>query len=185
MNKMLETKQVAKVKHTFTQTPPEDVWYDNWYFDNDGLYGLDFKNGIIIAGNRSYTDMYYIEDDIKNELLEMFEVNYSCYREDIVRFLTKKTGKEYVWTTIRGCSQSDWNVLYYPKNEFSKGWIREIEAFYFGEINEYIDEDNCSWQVPYYEEQKEYLSQQTGIDVDNIIIKEFVGYKKTPIYKEI
>lgn len=188
MNQVLEANQEAKQsieRNVFKQLPPEEVWDDNYYFDDEGLYGRDGENGIVIAGNRMFKDMFYIDEDIKNEMLELFESHYSCYREDIVKFLTEKTGKEYVWATINGCCQSDWNVVYYPKEEFSKEWLREIEAFYFGEINEYIDEDGCSLQVPYYEDQKKYIAEYTGCPKESIVILKFTGYQKIPLYKEV
>ena len=179
-------------KVIFKQLDPEKADDLGWYFEDEGLYGQDLKNGIIIAGNSRCSNLYYVESFIEQELKEEFDIYYSCNRDDIAEFLSKKTGKEYVWTSISGCCQSDWNIIYYPKEEFTNEHIAEIEAFYFGMYDEYVkleEEDDLydySVFIPYYvRDKKQYIAEWTGYETKDITLREFKGYEKIPIYEEV
>lgn len=59
----------------------------------------------------------------------------------ICKGLTLLTGKEYHHKQISGCCQSDWQVLYYPVDEWNNKAIQSIEAQYFNTGEEWIISD--------------------------------------------
>lgn len=161
-------------KYVFTQTGDDGV-DTTFYFEDNAL------DGAIIAGNREYTDFFYIDSELESKLKE------ECYlsnTKDVVAFLTKETGKEYTYKTLRGYCQSDWQYMYYSKDKFTKERLQEIEDFYFGNVVEYADEEDTTTIVPDSVNTKEYLAQITGCKPEDIILRKIKGYVKTPIYEE-
>lgn len=140
------------------QTSPEDVWYD---FENEVDFS-QYEDKMVIAGNRSFKEFgdsdlikitkndYYDEDDtlVENE-------DGSCY-EDIIGYnyetaeeLEKVSGKKnWAKGSFHGYSQSDWQTVWYVKDEVSQDELKYMEAFYMGMISEFRDEDDCGYYVP-------------------------------------
>lgn len=169
--------------HVFDQIPDEEI-YDqaNYVFSNDGLYGRDYTDGLIIGGNRDYSSIIYSKEH-KDEIKELLYSGYSS--DEIVQELNKITGKTYVADQISGYSQSDWNNIYYPTGEFSNDFIREIEDAYFGKYTAY--DDGNELVVVFDSDRrpvKEIISDQTGIPVNQIKIRKFTGYTRTPNYED-
>ena len=158
----------------FTETP------DDHYVDVDFLFE-DFEEnypGIVITGN----------DRLKDFGVEQFEDIFSEYDrdEDIISALEEKTGKKYDVALMRGYTQSEWQNVYYPVEE--EKYIDELEAYYFGKVKEYKDDDNCFYLVlddiawKGTDAIKKELSEQSGIPVENIKIRKFNGYTRTANY---
>lgn len=169
--------------HVFDQIPDEEI-YDqaNYVFSNDGLYGRDYTDGLIIGGNRDYSYIIYSKEH-KDEIKDLLYSGYSS--DEIVQELNKITGKTYVADQISGYSQSDWNNIYYPTGEFSNDSIREIEDAYFGKYTAY--DDGNELVVVFDSDRrpvKEIISDQTGIPVNQIKIRKFTGYTRTPNYED-
>ena len=61
----------------------------------------------------------------------------------ICRALQLVTGKEYETTTIRGCSQGDWQEILYPAGEYDGDQIEHLEADYFNTGTEWIIHDEA------------------------------------------
>lgn len=169
--------------HVFNQIPDEDI-YDqaNYVFSNDGLYGKDYTDGLIIGGNRDYSYFIYSREH-KDEIKDLLYSGYSS--DEIVQELNKITGKTYVADQISGYSQSDWNNIYYPTGEFSYDSIKEIEDAYFGKYTAYDDGNELVVVFDSDERPvKEIISDQTGIPVNQIKIRKFTGYTRTPNYED-
>lgn len=109
------------------------------------------------------------------------------------------TGKEWDYRTIRGSSQSDWNEVYFPVDEWSTEALHTFESEYFNEGTEWIvhEGDNTpeipndiegytiyctSWNV---EGIREEIAEMTGESPGNIIMYAFDGYIRTPQYKKV
>ena len=186
----VNTKQKAKKQlkedseiHVFNQIPDEEI-YDqaDYVFSDDGLYGKDYTDGLIIGGNRDYSYFIYSREH-KDEIKDLLYSGYSS--DEIVQELNKITGKTYVADQISGYSQSDWNNIYYPTGEFSNDFIREIEDAYFGKYTAY--DDGNELVVVFDSDRrpvKEIISDQTGIPVNQIKIRKFTGYTRTPNYED-
>ena len=169
--------------HVFNQIPDEEI-YDqaDYVFSDDGLYGKDYTDGLIIGGNRDYSFIIYSKEH-KDEIKDLLYSGYSS--DEIVQELNKITGKTYVADQISGYSQSDWNNIYYPTGEFSNDSIREIEDAYFGKYTAY--DDGNELVVVFDSDRrpvKEIISDQTGIPVNQIKIRKFTGYTRTPNYED-
>lgn len=169
--------------HVFDQIPDEDI-YDqaNYVFSDDGLYGKDYTDGLIIGGNRDYSSIIYSKEH-KDEIKDLLYSGYSS--DEIVQELNKITGKTYVADQISGYSQSDWNNIYYPTGEFSNDYIRGIEDAYFGKYTAY--DDGNELVVVFDSDRrpvKEIISDQTGIPVNQIKIRKFTGYTRIPNYED-
>ena len=116
----------------------------------------------------------------------------------IVGALSLVRGREYQSTTIHGCSQSDWNDLYYPAD-----WTKEqrdmLEAEYFNTGSEWIvDDENehddepdpediegCStycyaWNT---EGIRKEIAEVAGVDPEQVVLFEYTGSYSVPKYQ--
>lgn len=79
---------------------------------------------------------------------------------------------------MRGYTQGEWNDIYYPIEDESA--IDYIEAIYMGKYDIFANADNEWYVVPHdiawdgSEKIKEYLSEQSGVDKDKIVLKKTV-----------
>lgn len=111
--------------------------------------------------------------------------------DDTSPVLTAMTGQKYERDTIRGCSQSDWADLYHPADWTDKQ-VDEFAACYFNTGTEYMvseedSDDLYSFYTTEYEETevKKQIASDYGISPDNVALKIFEGYKKTPVYRTV
>lgn len=174
-------------KVVFDEVGEEDYlqWdVQDWYFDDDSLYGDDYTDGIIIEGNRWFNSMIYSRNHEK-EIKEILEYYADS---EILSELEKVTGKEYASRDINGYSQSDWNVLYYPVGEFSEEQLNEIEDAYFGKYDIYRHRGDAEVWVPVFHSDnrpvKKIISDYTGYPESDIVVRKISGYTKTPNYVE-
>lgn len=174
-------------KVVFDELGEEDYsqWdVSDWYFIDDGLYGADYTDGIIIEGNRWFNSMIYSRNHEK-EIKEILEYYADS---EILSELKKVTGKEYASRDINGYSQSDWNVMYYPVGEFSEEWLNQIEDAYFGKYDIYMNRDDEDEWVPVFHSDnrpvKKIISEYTGYPESDIVVRKISGYTKTPNYVE-
>lgn len=130
------------------------------------------------------------------EAYDIIVQNYDFGVQSTLDKLTEITTKEYAHTTIRGCSQSDWNDVYYPLGEVD---IKRLEADYFNLGTEFLcmysDDEIEDFNEPFYDDFTMYcyesdydnikieIASQEGIEPADVVLLKFDGYKKTPIYK--
>lgn len=62
----------------------------------------------------------------------------------LCRALQLVTGKEHESTTIRGCSQGDWQEIIFPASDYNGDDIERLEADYFNLGTEWIIHDESS-----------------------------------------
>ena len=140
------------------QTSPENVWYN---FEDEVDFS-QYEDKMVIAGNRDFEE--FGDDDLikitKNEYYDDDETlieneDGSCYVEEIgynydtAEELAKVSGKKnWVEGSFRGYSQSDWQKVWYVKDEVSQDELDYMEAFYMGKVSEFSDEDECYYSVP-------------------------------------
>lgn len=148
------------MKTILKQISPEHVYYD--FEDATGINEEELKyETIVITGNRDFSPMGdkqlidvinndYYDDDLTLEEHEDGSCDEVEIGYDYEKFaeLKKLTGKEWEQTTFRGYSQSDWQDVYYAKDEVSADRLEELEAFYMGKVSEFRDDDNCHYHVP-------------------------------------
>lgn len=158
--------------HVFNEIDGYDD-IQSWYWDNDGLNGLDGGYGLIIIGNRDFKPMFYTgkydEEPLKNAYYD------SENSKEFIEKLKEITGKDYEHFGMTGYSQSDWQDAYYPKGEFSVAYLAEIEDVYFGMYKNFIDtRDNTSYYTfdnRFAGSVEKQLSEQTGYLEDSIVVK--------------
>lgn len=146
------------MKTILKQVDPENAYYD---FEDEVDFE-QYKDKMVIAGNRDFKAfgdpdlINVVKGDYYDEDKTLFEnEDGSCY-EDVIGYdyeteteLAKLSGKKnWVEGTIRGYSQSDWQTVWYVKDEVSLNEIEYIENFYMGKISEFHDEDACCYYVP-------------------------------------
>ena len=140
------------------QVNPENVWYD---FEDEVDFS-QYEDKVVIAGNRDFKE--FGDDDlikiIKNDYYDNDETlieneDGSCYEDEIgynydtAEELAKVSGKKnWVEGSFRGYSQSDWQKVWYVKDEVSQDELDYMEAFYMGKVSEFSDEDECYYSVP-------------------------------------
>ena len=140
------------------QTSSEDISYD---FEDEVDFSR-YEDKMVIAGNREFKafgddtlikivkNEYYDDDEtlIENEDGSCY-VDESGYNYDTAEELAKVSGKKnWVEGSFSGYSQSDWQTVWYSKDEVSRDERDYMEAFYMGKISEFLDEDMCSYYVP-------------------------------------
>lgn len=166
----------------FIQIPEEELYDEaDYILDNDYLYGENFTDGIIIDGKKNFTSKIYSKYH-RNEILDLLNNGYST--NEIVQNLNKITGKKYTYRQISGY-QSDWANLYYPEGEFKNEFLDVIEDAYFGKYTAYDGGDNGVVVVVFDSDSrpvKKIISEETGIPENQIKIRKFDGYIRTPKY---
>lgn len=150
------------------------------------------------------------ENPLWKRILEDWpNADYNEERTLICLALEAMTGMEYDWFNIHGCCQGEWQVIYIP-TKFKED--REmIEAEYFNTGEEYSifeepvyleddeekspeeileiaeNEDSLAYSLYCYGWSKEMIlnqiSKSIGCAEKDILLFEFDGYKKTPLYK--
>ena len=140
------------------QVNPEYVLYN---FE-DEVELSRYEDKMVIAGNRDFKEFgddtlikitkndYYDDDEalIENEdgSCDEDEIGYNY---DTAEELAKVSGKKnWVEGSFRGYSQSDWQKVWYVKDEVSQDELDYMEAFYMGKVSEFRDEDDCYYSVP-------------------------------------
>ena len=140
------------------QVKQEDAWYN---FEDEVDFSR-YEDKMVIAGNRDFRE--FGDDELikitKNDYYDYDETlieneDDSCY-EDVIGYnyetaeeLAKVSGKKnWVKDAFRGYSQSDWQTVWYVKDEVSQNEFNYMEAFYMGMVSEFRDEDECCYYVP-------------------------------------
>lgn len=173
------------MKTILRKVPDEDMYYD---FEDE--VEID-ETKIIICGNRHYRDigdktlLSVISGDYYDD-----EVGYDYEKFEMLK---KLTGKDWEQDLLRGYSQSDWNIIYYVKDEVSKEYIEEIENFYMGKVSEFTvveDDDEDSVYHVYVPDDivwkgKDSICSYLDLQPETTTIYEDDGYERIIKYKEI
>ena len=187
---------------------PYDTYIDTeWYFDYDGIdYYID--------GGRDFDD---INEDFLNkkvdeeaiqrafgEVLDDMSDEYGYQfvdvgdifeffnkDSDIVKALSAGLGEPYESASLTGSVQREWATIYYPKREYSREDIQEIEDYYFGKVTAWYNDDYGRAVIAdtelgsHYNDSakiKELISDYTGAPVDKIKLRRFNGYHQVADY---
>lgn len=113
--------------------------------------------------------------------------NISAWKEAINTennedFLEALTGKKYYSRELHGCSQSDWNTLYYPEGTDEKT-IYDIETRYFNLGSEWYittndpDEEEYNIYTTSYNEEdiRKEIADYLDADPDQIVLRKYSG----------
>lgn len=169
------------MKHIFEQVPDELADGLDYIFNEfEDLYP-----DIVLFGNRSYKAFG------KKELLDVVKSNEYVFDRTAIscKELEEITGKPYGWKQITGCTQGEHQTIYFPK-ETSKEILETIECQYFGMYLEYIDlDENIGYTVLHCELNpnksiKEILAEKAGYNVEEVTVRDVVGWHRTYDYKE-
>lgn len=101
------------------------------------------------------------------------------------------TGDKWDYKCIRGCSQSEWNYIYYMPDMWTDKALRyfEIEYYNTGEEWRVVDEDGEEYYYYTHEwsdcEKTRELAEMVGCSVQNLTLYAFDGWDRTPKYKEV
>ena len=161
---------------------------------------------LAIKENQDWKPFDTVEEIVKNYFsysgndweawAELFQEHYKAgfyFKNPILAAgLSLLTGKKYDYKQISGSSQSEWNYIFFPVDEWTDEQLRNIEIEYFNEGEEYtitvepIDEDTnpedviCFDTVSAYvhgwtdEQQFQELAEVNGCKPEDIIM-----YKRT------
>lgn len=138
---------------------------------------------------------YRTEDYTDNEIdIIRYAVDQYDYfgmynqRDLISQVLSVLTEKQYNYKEIHGTTQGEWNVIYYPVNDYTDDQINIIEMEYYNTGYEFIidteDGFNISVYVHSYDDDdiKIELSDCVGCKPEEIELHHFTGYATIPIY---
>jgi hypothetical protein len=144
-----------------------DYWY--WMLDDDGLYGYDGKNGIIILSDRGRIYKNYTQfsnDEIKDAIDE--------------NSLSELIGKKYTKYTETGYSQGDIFECYYPVGEFSNDYLEELAMCALGMFTIYEVQGDEEYDtiigntVPVWDNgvsAKKQIADTLGVSESDIVIR--------------
>ena len=124
----------------------------------------------------------------------IFESDDPESNENICTALELLTGKTHDVATIRGCCQGDWQEIFYPVAEYGDA-LDIIAADYFNTGTEWIihdgDDDPESAEditgygmYCYSWDAAKEIAAEHGADESDIVLYEWAGYSRTPIYKK-
>lgn len=173
------------MKTILRKVPDEDMYYN---FEDE--VEVD-ETKIIICGNhnfRSFGDPTLIK--VVNEDYYDDEVGYEYEKFEMLK---KLTSKDWEVRTMRGYSQSDWNIIYYVKDETNEYELDEIENFYMGKVSEFtVEEENDPDSVYHVYvpddivwEGKDSICRYLDLQPETTTIYEDDGYERVYKYKEI
>lgn len=107
--------------------------------------------------------------------------------EFLVEVFSTINGEQYEQATIRGTTQSEWQVVILPTSQ--KNCLPYYEALYFGMVDEWeiVDESEPdgmpeTLQTFWFENAVEVIQSEYGND---IAIFDIAGYRQVPDYKQI
>ena len=117
----------------------------------------------------------------------------------LCRALQLVTGKEYDYTTIRGCSQGDWQEIIFPAAEYDRAALDILEADYFNTGTEWIIHDESStpdgpedisgysmycygWNT---DQIRAEIADAAGVNPDAVILYEYAGSYSMPKYNKV
>lgn len=141
---------------------------------------------VAITGNRNYNG--YIPDALKD--VDM----------DDMQAVSDAMGEPYTKTTIHGCSQGEWQYLYYP-SEWSRDNVDAIQAEYFNTGTEWLVAEETTeeelnapdnvYTCSYYDVNNDeeafraMLAAEHGIDKEQVVLYAHDGYTQTAKYKVV
>ena len=124
-------------------------------------------------------------------------------RDTICQAIELVTGKPFNWEQIIGCSQGDWQYVYYPTKEVSETAIRQLQSEYFNTGEEWIvhdspvDEEDWDdgilppehiegysvYSHEYGDENvRKLIASCEGCDPSEVVLYSFEGYDMVPKY---
>ena len=110
------------------------------------------------------------------------------YKENNVlcKVLELITGKTWDNGTIRGCCQGDWQEVIFPA-EYGREWLEDFEIEYFNTGSEWIVDDDFSVYCHRWNNDgiRQEIADAAGTTPENVILKTFTGWKRTPEYAEV
>ncbi len=104
------------------------------------------------------------------------------YREDFTAaLLSIYTGSDWEWAKISGCCQSDWNIIYYPKEKYTDEDIKMFETGYINTGTEWIIHDGdyipetlddiCGYSMYCYTNNPiKEIAESEGVSADNVVL---------------
>ena len=177
----IKLKEDLNEMHVFKRIPDDNMFDVDYYFEDDGLYGKDGGAGIVIIGNRNFTNLIYSKDE--DAIKEAFDDSEN--KKEFIEKLKEITGKNYKYYGMAGYSQGDWQDMYYPEGEFSDDSLKEINAAYMGMYSQYADEDGTIYTVyDTGEDTLDQLAEQTGYPRDSIKLREIKGSRIVYDYED-
>lgn len=155
------------------QVPPE---YQESFFEPECW------PGIIFHGNRWFNSHTTPEFDA---IYDRFDGE-----KRILRALHLVTGKRYTVRTIHGTCQGDWQTIYYPVEDYTRGALDILEADYFNTVTEWIvNVDGCNVGVCTYSWNNDgiraEIADAVGVAAENVILQVFDGWTKTAKHREV
>ena len=109
------------------------------------------------------------------------------------------TGYKWGYQQISGCSQGDWNYIYYREDLWDDQQIKNFETMYFNTGSEWVIHDGdevpenpediygvnmycCGWNSDAI---KKEIAAAEGENPENVILFAFAGYQKIPTYNRV
>lgn len=126
------------------------------------------------------------------DLAREYTYNMDFYTADLalLEALEIVTGEKYERATIRGCCQSDWNIMVYPA-EYGDEWRDAFEAEYFNTGEEWRIDDGSGDEYYFYSHhwnddgKRAEIAAAAGCKPEDVELYAFSGWTRTPEYREV
>lgn len=116
----------------------------------------------------------------------IFSENYKEI-EIILKSLDLLTGGHWESKTIRGFCQSDWQRIYFNRNQYTDEQIERFEMDFFNMGEEWIvypeTDENDQTEIYTYDNPRAEIASAFGINENDITLCIFDGYEKIVKYK--
>lgn len=128
------------------------------------------------------------------ELIKNYSWDYLRQTETLCAVCSIVDNREYVYKTIRGCCQDDWQTIVYPFTAYTKKDIETFEIMFFNTGTEYVVHEStpdydgetgiycCNYRI---EDIRQEIADAFNVNASDVVIHKFAGYKKIPQYETI
>mgnify|MGYP003293128436 CR=1 FL=1 len=162
------------------------------------IFDTDKEDSVYTSHADIYSDFFKgnIDDEKARALDKALDKYYDRQTEEygLCEVLTILTGNNWDYNCIRGCSQSDWNNIYYNADVLSDDDIEKIGIDYFAmgngwmisECEDFRNDDNAFYMYTYGwndEGIKAEILNAVGYDAE-ILLSKIDGYKQVPSYSD-
>lgn len=133
---------------------------------------------------------------LKKLVLKYSECKSSEGDQILVDVLSIVTGEKWDYKQITGCCQSEWNIVYYPVQYWTKETLESFETMYFNTGSEWIvhegdtgptspeEINGCSYYCVSWNDEgiKKELAEAVGGKPEDIVLYKYTGSISIPTY---
>ena len=155
-----------------------------WYGESDVYNTLRDVLDDFLPREKPYTDA---EENRLKRIIKAYHARALSDDEYFLEILSLVKGERYIKWCIRGCTQSDWQYIYFPADKYSDEDIKIFEVEYFNTGTEWTihdeetppenPDDICGYSIYCHgwnnEQIKQEIADAAGGDPADVVFYEF------------